>query len=482
MKRFLLLLVTLFCVTSMPAQTIYRLDANDVGQEEFWTTQNLTNLNTKLSASSLTINYLRIGIPTIVGQSGKVLSNNGSVFQWSTPITGTTQSANTVFAGPTSGGAATPAFRSLVVGDVPDLSSLYISASSGSVTPTYLQNTAVTAGDYTYASFTVDADGRLTAASSNTPVTAIAGTANQITLSASTGSVTASLPSDVHIAGTMFIGGTSSLQWGDSGIGGSIRGFLGTVADGVFRFGDSAGGGSPAIILGSNSNTAGIRVKRSSTTFVLRVGDDSADASLSAAGLTLSGVTANTLMYANGSKALGSVTLEGTLTLSSGTLSITAGSIDLTTKVTGVTPAANGGTGQSTLAAAISALTTASTGTIEIGPDTTGGDATDVVIKGADATTGANLNGADASIKSGDSSGTGGSKVRVFTAQPGSSGTTTRTSTERVVIDHNGVTIENTTAPSGNPPAGAFHIYVDPGTNELCAKGSSGTVTILAAP
>ncbi len=59
---------------------------------------------------------------SIFGISG----NTNSVFGAGAAISLATQSANLVWAGPTSGSAATPTFRSLVSGDIPDLSGTYL--------------------------------------------------------------------------------------------------------------------------------------------------------------------------------------------------------------------------------------------------------------------------------------------------------------------------------------------------------------------
>ena len=63
-----------------------------------------------------TVTSVALSLPAIFSVSGSPVTTSGT-------LTGTlaTQSANTIFAGPTSGGAATPAFRALVAADVPNL-------------------------------------------------------------------------------------------------------------------------------------------------------------------------------------------------------------------------------------------------------------------------------------------------------------------------------------------------------------------------
>ena len=91
------------------------------------------------AATSLVDGYLTAADWTTFNNKGTVssvaLALPGSVFTVSgSPVTGAgtltgtfaTQAANSVFAGPTSGGVAVPSFRGLVVADIPDLSGTYL--------------------------------------------------------------------------------------------------------------------------------------------------------------------------------------------------------------------------------------------------------------------------------------------------------------------------------------------------------------------
>lgn len=66
-----------------------------------------------------------------------------------------------------------------------------------------LINTTVNPGSYNLTNLTVDSKGRITSATHGTAVTQITGTTDQITASATSGSVTLSLPSNVSITGNL---------------------------------------------------------------------------------------------------------------------------------------------------------------------------------------------------------------------------------------------------------------------------------------
>lgn len=152
----------------------------------------------------------------------------------------------------------------------------------------YLANSSVTVATSTGLSGggAVSLGGTLTL--TNTGVTSLAGTTDQLTASASTGAVTLSLSSTVKLAGSLWLGGSGqSIQWGSGGS------FLTLVSDGVFRLGDSTGGGSPRVILGS-AGSGFVSLLRSGTDLQVRLGDNSGYGGVDAASYKLSGTSINT--------------------------------------------------------------------------------------------------------------------------------------------------------------------------------------------
>jgi hypothetical protein len=90
-----------------------------------------------------TVTSVAMTVPSFLSVSGSPITTSGTL-----AVSLATQTANLVFAGPTTGSAAAPTFRSLVASDIPSLSGVYIPM-SGSATPT---------GTYTF-SGTINATG-----------------------------------------------------------------------------------------------------------------------------------------------------------------------------------------------------------------------------------------------------------------------------------------------------------------------------------
>lgn len=92
-----------------------------------------------ISASgSGTVTSVALTMPSVFSVAGSPVTTSGTL-----AVTYATQTANTVFAGPTAGGAATPTFRALVAADLP--------ASQGATTVTSMTVSNLTATRVTYA-------------------------------------------------------------------------------------------------------------------------------------------------------------------------------------------------------------------------------------------------------------------------------------------------------------------------------------------
>ncbi len=105
------------------------------------TTQSSSDSSTKVATTAFvqaaiagfgagTVSSVALSLPTaLFDVTGSPVTTSGTL-----SATLDNQTANYVFAGPTSGGAATPGFRALVASDLPDLSSSYLPISGGTVT------------------------------------------------------------------------------------------------------------------------------------------------------------------------------------------------------------------------------------------------------------------------------------------------------------------------------------------------------------
>lgn len=111
---------------------------NSTDSNKWWFTTPAGSSAAVGGSGSGTVTSVGMTVPSFLSVAGSPVTTSGTL-----ALTLATQSANTVLAGPTSGGAATSAFRALVAADIPA--------------------TAVSAGTCTSCDLTIDAAGRITA-------------------------------------------------------------------------------------------------------------------------------------------------------------------------------------------------------------------------------------------------------------------------------------------------------------------------------
>lgn len=152
----------------------------------------VTSVNVALAAS----------LSSIISASGGPVTTAGSI-----TLSASNQTANTVFAGPSSGGAAAPTFRALVAADIPSIDAAKITTgvvpigSGGTNSSTALSNNRImvsSSGAIVEASALTN--GQLLIGSSGAaPVAAtITGTSNQVSVATGAGSITLSTPQNIH--------------------------------------------------------------------------------------------------------------------------------------------------------------------------------------------------------------------------------------------------------------------------------------------
>lgn len=296
------------------------------------TANSLYNLNGALyfngvlvatSAGAGTVTSVALSLPAIFTVSGSPVSTTGT-------LTGTlaTQTANRVWAGPTTGSAAAPTFRALVAADIPAISAGTI---TGTV-PVANGGTGLTAGT---------SGGVLAYTATGTLASSGALTVSRIVLGGGAGAVPTVMGS---------LGTTSTLLHGNAAGAPTFSAVaLASDVSGTLPF---ANGGT-----GLSSGTSGGLLYFSGTTTLASSG----------------AYTANRLLTGGGAAAapvqLGSLGTTTTLLHGNAAGAPTFGAVSLTADVSGTLPVANGGSGATTLTgllrgngtSAFSIITTSST-------------------------------------------------------------------------------------------------------------------------
>jgi len=252
-----------------------------------------------------TVTSVDLSAPNIFTVSNNPVTSSGTL-----TLSLATQTANYVFAGPTTGAVSAPSFRALVAGDIPTLTASKLSdfneaaqdAAASMITGASHTNISVSYNDEagtlaftagaTYSdenardavaslitgsthsgisvAYTDDTTNPGTLVFTNTGVTSVTGTTNEITVSGTgegpyTGAVTVGLPDNVQITGDLKIGG-------DLDVVGAINSFSTStisVEDNKFLLNSN--------VTGSPSLNAGLEVERGDSTNASFIWNETSD-------------------------------------------------------------------------------------------------------------------------------------------------------------------------------------------------------------
>jgi hypothetical protein len=130
----------------------------------------------------------------------------------------------------------------------------------------------------------------------------ITGSDNQIRIVNTSGTSSIQLPSGVLAhSGSLHIGSSGGLQFGSMLLGQSVTGFISTISDGNFRFGDSSGGSNMGRIILGSVNTDYPSIKREGAGISIKTADDSTYSFISSSKFVTSGGTSSQFVKGDGS-------------------------------------------------------------------------------------------------------------------------------------------------------------------------------------
>lgn len=366
------------------------------------------------ATTSGTVTSVALSLPNIFTVSGSPVTSTGTL-----SASLSNQNANLIFAGPSSGSAAAPTFRSLASGDIPDISGTYLTVSTASSTylsqssasSTYLTQSSAASTYLPQSTASATYLSQADATSTYLPASTAASTyASLAGASAQTISRDTTLSGTVNLSGTIQIGGTgmtssaAELNLVDGSVANTVVNSKAVIYGSAGEIAASSISTTGNVTVGGNLTVNGTTTTINSTSVSVDdinviLGDTASpsDATADGGGITLKGTTDKTLNWVsatsswtssenmelasgkafriNGASVLSGSTLGSGVTASSLTSvgTLTSGALGTGFTAVGV---AQGGTGLTSavsglLKGAAGSYSAATAGTDYLAPDST---------------------------------------------------------------------------------------------------------------